>query len=140
MPLAALPNDPFTRTMGRIFGSPLLPTGPAAAPGPSDTLSGNAAASGVVRGPVRVIHTLEQAGRLQPGEVLVTRAILPPWTPLFATAAAVITEVGGILSHSAIMAREYGIPAVLGVANATTLLVDGQAVEVDGSAGLVRLL
>jgi len=65
---------------------------------------------------------------------------LPPWTPLFATAAAVITEVGGILSHSAIMAREYGIPAVLGVANATTLLVDGQAVEVDGSAGLVRLL
>ncbi|MCB0173066.1 MAG: hypothetical protein KDJ97_21245 [Anaerolineae bacterium] len=140
MPLAALPNDPFTRTMGRIFGSPLLPTGPAAAPGPSDTLSGNAAAAGVVRGPVRVIHTLEQAGRLQPGEVLVTRAILPPWTPLFATAAAVITEVGGILSHSAIMAREYGIPAVLGVANATTLLVDGQAVEVDGSAGLVRLL
>ena len=140
MPLVGLPDDPFTRTFSRIFGSSLLPTGPAAVPIHSDTLSGNAAAPGVIRGPVRVIHTLEQAGQLQPGEVLVTRATLPPWTPLFATAAAVITEVGGVLSHSAIMAREYRIPAVLGVSNATILLATGQKVEVDGSAGLVRLL
>lgn len=140
MPLGVLPDDPFTRAFSRIFGAPLLPTGPAAVPSRSDTLAGNAAAPGVACGPVRVIHTLAQAGRLQPGEVLVARATLPPWTPLFATAAAVVTEVGGILSHSAIMAREYGIPAVVGVSNATTLLADGQRVEVDGAAGVVRLL
>jgi phosphohistidine swiveling domain-containing protein len=140
MPLVPLPDDPFTRTFSRIFGSPLLPSGPAAVPSRSDTLSGNAAAPGVARGLVRVIHTLEQAGQLQAGEILVARATLPPWTPFFATAAAVVTEVGGILSHSAIMAREYGIPAVLGVSNATTLLATGQKVEVDGSAGVVRLL
>jgi pyruvate,water dikinase len=139
MPLVALPDDPFTRAFSRIFGAPLLPTGPAV-PSRSDILSGNAAAPGVARGPVRVIHTLEQASQLQPGEVLVARATLPPWTPLFATAIAVVTEVGGILSHSAIMAREYGIPAVLGVPYATTLLVNGQIVEVDGNAGVVRLL
>lgn len=63
-----------------------------------------------------------------------------PWPPLSATAGAVVTEVGGILSHSAIMACEYGVPAVLGISNATTLLVNGQKVEVDGGAGVVRLL
>jgi pyruvate,water dikinase len=140
MPPVGLPDDPFTRTFGRIFGSSLLPLGPAALPVRSNTLSGNAGAPGVAHGLVRVIHTLEQASQLQPGEVLVTRATLPPWTPLFATAAAVITEIGGVLSHSAIMAREYGIPAVLGVSNATVLLDTGQKVEVDGSAGVVRLL
>jgi pyruvate,water dikinase len=65
---------------------------------------------------------------------------MPPWTPLFAVASAVVTETGGVLSHAAVTAREYGLPAVLSVADATRLICDGQALEVDGSAGIVRIL
>jgi pyruvate,water dikinase len=65
---------------------------------------------------------------------------MPPWTPLFAVAAAVVTETGGVLSHAAVTAREYGLPAVLSVPNATRLIRDGQALEVDGSSGIVRIL
>ena len=64
----------------------------------------------------------------------------PPWTPLFATASGVVTDAGGILSHCAVVAREYGIPAVVGAARATATIRDGQQIEVDGNAGLVRLL
>jgi pyruvate,water dikinase len=87
-----------------------------------------------------VIRTLADADRLQPGDVLVTIATLPPWTPLFTTAVAVVTDVGGILSHCAVVAREYGIPAVVGTGVATTVVQEGQLVEVDGSAGVVRIL
>ena len=64
----------------------------------------------------------------------------PPWTPLFATAAAIVTDTGGILSHSAVVAREYGIPAVVGTGKATMMIQDGQTIEVDGDKGLVRLV
>jgi len=70
----------------------------------------------------------------------VAETTAPPWTPLFATAAAVVTDTGGILSHCAVVAREYRIPAVVGVGSATATLHDGQMVEVDGDAGLVRIL
>jgi pyruvate,water dikinase len=103
-------------------------------------LRGNAASAGVGRGPARVLATLNEAGRFQPGDVLVTRTTMPPWTPLFAVASAVVTETGGILSHAAVTAREYGLPAVLCVENATRLIRDGQPVEVDGSNGTVRIL
>ena len=72
--------------------------------------------------------------------LLVTVATLPPWTPMFAVACAVVTETGGVLSHTAITAREYGLPAVLAVAGATRLLKDGQLVEVDGTAGTVTVV
>ena len=65
---------------------------------------------------------------------------MPAWTPLFAVAAALVTEVGGVLSHPAVTAREYGLPAVLNVKNATKLIRDGQLVEVDGANGLVRII
>ncbi len=71
--------------------------------------------------------------------MLVAPATLPPWTPLFATVAAVVTDAGGILSHCAVVAREYGIPAVVGTGSATTTIRDGQMVEVDGTRGVVRL-
>ena len=103
-------------------------------------LKGNAASAGVGRGPARILATLNEAGRFQPGDVLVTRTTMPPWTPLFAVASAVVTETGGILSHAAVTAREYGLPAVLCVENATRLIRDGQPVEVDGSNGTVRIL
>ena len=85
--------------------------------------------------------SLSGRGRqLQPRDVLVAATTAPPWTPLFATAAAVVSDTGGILSHCAVVAREYGIPAVVGTGNATAAHPEGQLVEVDGDAGVVRLL
>jgi pyruvate,water dikinase len=76
---------------------------------------------------------------MQPGEVLVARITTPAWTPLFAMASAVVTDVGGPLSHGSIVAREYGIPAVLGTGVATRRIASGQQIEVDGGAGTVTL-
>jgi pyruvate,water dikinase len=127
-------DDPLDRAMGKFFGAPPQP---ATEPG---VVCGNAGSPGIVRGPARVIRTLAEADRLQPGDVLVTTATLPPWTPLFATAAAVVTDVGGVLSHCAVVAREYGIPAVVGTGVATAILQDGQLLEIDGNTGVVRIL
>jgi pyruvate,water dikinase len=74
---------------------------------------------------------------VRPGDVLVCRTTEPTWTPLLGVVAAVVTEIGGVLSHAAIVARELGIPAVLGVAEATRQLPSGCPIEVDGSSGLV---
>lgn len=106
----------------------------------ADELLGNAGSAGTVRGKARVIHDLADAYQLQQGEILIARTTMPPWTPLFSVAAGLITENGGMLSHAAVVAREYSIPAVVGVADATTRIRTGQIVEVDGSAGTVRLL
>jgi len=106
----------------------------------ADELRGNGASAGVARGPARVLASLNEAHRFKPGDVLVTRTTMPPWTPLFAVASAVVTETGGILSHAAVTAREYGLPAVLCVENATRSIQDGQPLEVDGSKGIVRIL
>jgi pyruvate,water dikinase len=103
-------------------------------------VQGQAAAVGVRRGRARIIHTLADAGKLQPGEVLITKATTPPWTPLFGVATAVVTDTGGILSHCAVVAREYGIPAVVGTGQATQIFRDGQLLEVNGTVGTVCLL
>ena len=78
-------------------------------------LKGNSGSPGKARGPARVICSIEEGNRLRPGDVLVAETTAPSWTPLFVTAAAVVTETGGILSHCAVVAREYRIPAVVGV-------------------------
>jgi pyruvate,water dikinase len=83
--------------------------------------------------------TLAEADRLEKGEVLICPSTAPPWTPLFAIAAAVVTDTGGILSHSAICAREYGIPCVAGTKVGTYRIPDGAIVTVDGGAGTVRI-
>ncbi|HEX8992015.1 MAG TPA: PEP-utilizing enzyme [Anaerolineales bacterium] len=108
--------------------------------GETNKVKGLAGSSGVARGTARVIHSLAEAGKLQPGDVLVTVSTEPPWTPLFATASAIVTDTGGVLSHSAVVAREYRLPAVVGTANATTTFKDGQLLEVDGNAGTVRVV
>jgi pyruvate,water dikinase len=77
---------------------------------------------------------------MQPGEVLVARITTPAWTPLFAMASAVVTDVGGTLSHGSIVAREYGLPAVLGTGVATRRIASGQQIEVDGGAGTVTIV
>jgi len=121
----------------RAVGSEMRVTGGS---GDSQELKGEAGSPGIVRGTARVIHSLAEAGKLQAGDVLVTERTLPPWTPLFATAAAVVTDSGGVLSHCAIVAREYHIPAVVGTGRATKTCHDGQLLEVDGTAGVVRVL
>jgi pyruvate,water dikinase len=87
-----------------------------------------------------VVHSLEDAARLRPGDVLVAETPAPSWTPLFAVACAVVTDTGGILGHCAVVAREYAIPAVVGTADGTVAIADGDLVEVDGDAGNVRVL
>jgi pyruvate,water dikinase len=103
-------------------------------------VNGLAGSAGIARGTARVIRSLAEAGKLQPGDVLVAIATEPPWTPLFAIASAIVTDSGGVLSHSAVVAREYRIPAVVGTGNATTTFEDGQLIEVDGNNGTVWLV
>jgi pyruvate,water dikinase len=128
------PDNPLYRTIGKFFGAP---------PPPSDepgVLRGAAGSAGNARGIARVVRSLADAQRLQPGEILVTETTAPAWTPLFASAAAVVTDTGGVLSHCAVVAREYMIPAVVGTGMATAIIPDGAMIEVDGSAGIVRII
>jgi rifampicin phosphotransferase len=104
------------------------------------TVSGFPGAAGVVEGTVRVLRSADEGEQLQPGEILVTTVTNIGWTPLFPRAAAVVTDVGAPLSHAAIVARELGIPAVVGTGNATSVLHTGDRVRVDGSRGAVEVV
>ena len=104
-----------------------------------DTLKGVAASPGSVTATACVVHGPEDFGQMKAGDVLVAPITTPAWTPLFARAAAIVTDVGGPLSHGSIVAREYGIPAVLGTGSATKRIHNGQRITVDGSAGKVEL-
>ena len=107
---------------------------------PARVLRGAAASAGVARGPARLIRELDDFPRFRRGDVLVCQSSNVSWIPLFTSAAAVVTDVGGALSHAAIVAREFGIPAVVGTSLALATLEDGEPLEVDGSRGLVRRL
>jgi phosphohistidine swiveling domain-containing protein len=102
-------------------------------------LGGLAASPGVGTGVARVIRNPEEFRKLDNGDILVAPFTNPIWTPLFAIAGGVVTEVGGMLSHGAIVAREYGLPAVMGVPGATELVPEGRTVTVDGNKGIVHL-
>lgn len=125
---------PERRWMDKAFGS-MMPAGPQQQA--DGVIKGAGASSGRVTAPVRVLRGPQDFTLLEPGEVLVARITTPAWTSLFAMASAVVTDVGGPLSHSSIVAREYGIPAVLGTGVATQRLATGQQVTVDGDAGTV---
>ena len=133
-PAGPPPDDPFSSAMGRFWGAP-----PAQSEDPN-VLNGNAGAPGKVTGIAKVVADLSEASKVNPGEILVAPATMPAWTPLFASIAAVVTDAGGVLSHAAIVAREYNIPAVLGTGNATRTIQDGQTIEVDGDEGVVRIV
>lgn len=109
-----------------------------ASPGEDVLLEGTSGSPGVARGPARIVQDVSEFGKLKAGDVLVAPVTNPAWTPLFQRAAAVVVDTGGAASHAAIVAREYGIPAVMGTANGTRELKDGDWIEVDGSRGLVR--
>ena len=118
--------------MDKFFGLPIAPSPDA------DVVRGYPGSPGRVRGPARVIRTLDEVNKLRAGDVLVAESTLPAWTPVFATAVAVVTDVGGMTSHCAVVAREYQIPAVIDTGIATSVIRDGQVPDVDGSAGIVR--
>jgi pyruvate,water dikinase len=121
----------------KVAPPPAIGAAPAGIGQAEGVLRGVAASAGIVTARARVVLTLDQADRLQPGEVLVTRGTSPAWTLLFGTAAGVVTEGGGMLSHCAIVAREYGIPAVVGASGATRQIRDGDMITVDGTQGRV---
>jgi pyruvate,water dikinase len=103
-------------------------------------VDGIAASSGRYTGPVRVVRHEAELEKVQPGDVLVCPATSPAWSPVFGSIGALVTDTGGILSHAAIIAREFAIPTVVATGNATDLFLDGQAVTVDGDAGRVEAL
>jgi len=105
-----------------------------------DHLKGVAASPGTVTAPACVLRGPQDFSKMKTGDVLVASLTTPAWTPLFARASAVVTDIGGPLSHGSIVAREYGIPAVLGTDEGTTRIQDGQMITVDGSTGIVSLL
>ncbi len=120
--------------MTRFFGFGVTPSTEAR------IIKGNAASKGTVTGRARVIRTLDQSDLLQPGEILVCGLTAAPWTPLFAIAGGVVTDTGGILSHSAICAREYAIPCVVGTQVGTRQIPDGALISVNGDTGIVEIL
>jgi pyruvate,water dikinase len=141
-PLAALP--PAARLINKAFmwGFALMvndPGGTASAPSTSRTLNGAAAAPGRYRGPTRVVRDESEFGKIQAGDVLVCPIASPAWSVLFPSIGAMVTDTGGMLAHSAIISREFGIPAVVGTDTATETLRDDQVVTVDGSTGTVWL-
>jgi rifampicin phosphotransferase len=125
--------------LGRRPPEPPAPEQPAAIVD-ADLLRGTAASCGLARGPVRVIRSTDELGRVRRGDVLVCHDTNPSWVPLFPVIAALVTDQGGPLSHAAVVAREYGVPAVVGLAGATRSLRDGTEVQVDGAAGTVRIV
>ena len=135
-PFIGIPPDPSAPAdpgLSKFFGRP----GPPEVEG--TVLRGSAGSRGRVEGVARVVRSLEELHRVQPGEILVCRSTTPPWTPIFASIAGLVTDTGGVLAHGAIVAREYAIPAVMGTKIGTQLIQDGQRITVDGDAGEVLI-
>jgi pyruvate,water dikinase len=127
-------DNPIARSIGKFFG------GPPQLQEETGTLKGNPGSPGKVTGSAKVLRSLSEADKLQRGDILVAQTTAPPWMPLFATAGGIVTDTGGVLSHCAVVAREYRIPAVVGIGTATSTITDGQILEVDGDAGVVRIV
>jgi pyruvate,water dikinase len=134
MPPSLLPTSKTT-----YMGLPIEAFVPGEGGLEGDKLKGVAASAGRVTGTACVLRGPEDFDKMEPGAILVAKMTTPAWTPLFAMASGVVTDIGGPLSHGSIVAREYGIPAVLGTAAATRIIQTGQQITVDGDAGTVTL-
>jgi pyruvate,water dikinase len=130
-------GDPIALKVFGIVDEVLHPKGEKQA---VDRLVGFPGAAGVVEGPARLVLSFEEFPSLQTGEILVCPSTSTAWTPLFLKIAGVVTDTGGMLTHAAIAAREYGIPAVVGTWNATNSIRDGDIIRVDGNVGVVEVL
>lgn len=106
---------------------------------PTGAIIGLPVSSGIIEGRARVITDMSAAD-LEEGDILVTVFTDPSWTPLFVSVKGLVTEVGGLMTHGAVIAREYGLPAVVGVENATRLIRDGQRIRVNGTDGYIEML
>jgi pyruvate,water dikinase len=106
----------------------------------SAEIRGFAASSGVAEGPARVVKSVEEISRIRPGDILVCQVTNPTWAPIFQKIAAAVSDIGGSMSHAAIVAREYGLPAVVGTGSATSRIKDGQRIRVDGGRGVVTII
>jgi phosphohistidine swiveling domain-containing protein len=107
---------------------------------PAAILRGVGASAGVARGPARVVAGVDEFERIRPGDIIVCTFTNPSWVPVFTLAGGLVTDLGGVTSHPAVVAREFGLPAVVGSRTATTRIADGQEIEIDGTAGTVRLI
>jgi pyruvate,water dikinase len=133
-------TEPFTVMLWGITSdsvSAWLSSGDESADG---SLSGFAASPGLVEGPARVIFSADQISEIQDGEILVAPLTAPSWAPVFGKIKATVTDVGGMMSHAAIVCREYGLPAVTGTAFGTKTITTGQVLRVDGNTGKVTVL
>ena len=129
--------DPFMDAVTvRLLGI----TPPDDSPQDPDVLKGVAGSPGIVRGVARVVRSLNEASVLEEGDIMVCEMTLPPWVPLFSIVGGVVADTGGVLSHCAIVAREFELPAVVGTMFGTSMLIDGMQVEVDGTKGTVTIL
>jgi len=137
--LRGFPAPARTLTENGLWLLDLLLTAPPQQQAGDDLITGVPGARGAASGPVRIVMDENEFDKLQAGDVLVCPCTSPTWSIVFPSIAAVVTDSGGILSHPAIVAREFGIPAVVATGAATTRLRDGQRVIVDGSAGSVRI-
>jgi len=106
----------------------------------ANLLRGTGGSAGIVRGPARVVQGAAEFDRIQPGDIVVCPSSNPSWVPIFAIAGGLVTDTGGVLSHAAVVAREYGLPAVVGTGDGTSKITDGRTIEIDGTLGTVRLL
>jgi phosphohistidine swiveling domain-containing protein len=132
-------NDPAVRMLWGITAETLA-TWAAAQEGDGQVIHGYAASPGTVEGTARVLLSVNDIGQIKDGEILVCAVTAPSWAPVFGKIKAAVSDIGGTMSHAAIVAREYGMPAVVGTGHATKLIKTGQTVRVDGDRGIVRIL
>ena len=114
-------RDPAEQPSDGLFDVPRIASTAA------DSLKGTGASAGVVRGPAKVTLSQDDFGRIQPGDIIVCPSSNPSWVPIFTIAGGLITNTGGVLSHAAVVAREFGLPAVVGTGDATTKITDGSS-------------
>jgi rifampicin phosphotransferase len=138
-PPKALGTAPPPPPEGEKKGGDLFFGGPPPESDNPKVLRGSPGSPGKATGTARIVQSIANADTLKPGDILVATTTSPAWTPLFGSVGAVVTETGGLLSHCAVVAREYAIPAVVGAPGAARIIRDGQKVEVDGDAGSVRI-
>jgi pyruvate,water dikinase len=141
-PMPEALNDPAVKMLWGITAETIQAWARAAAGGADDEKEhrGYAASPGVVEGVARVVRDVNQIGQVREGEILVCPVTAPSWAPVFGKIKAAVSDIGGTMSHAAIVAREYGMPAVVGTGQATSRITTGQRVLVDGDRGVVRVL
>ena len=126
-------GDPLGMGFAKFFG---VPPEPSRDP---DIIQGLGASPGVIQGTAKVVRSLAEASKLEKGDIMVCEMTMPPWTPLFSIAGAVVADTGGPLSHCAIVSREYKMPCVVGTLFGTAVITDGMTLTVDGAKGIVRI-